>query len=410
MRPVPVINVGLAVALLLIGGGTQADTVLGLALRAESAELRDNSLFAAPTPYRGVYARAVGEELYIRHAQSGAVVEWAGTRRERDGLATTRGRLNELYLDFSTQGIDFTVGKKVMSFGVGHGFRPLDVIQREARRSLFEERLEGVPIALVERLDADSSISAIYVNRVEVDDDRVRRGPHEGVLRHYRYWGALETHALLHWHEARGAAPGGGFSWVHGDHLEVHGAFLYQDRYHVPSHRLTGGDTRLADRDPWRLTERRGGHQLLLGTSATAGGYTLLLEGWHDDEAFTAGQWRELRTLAAEQQGLLGLAPERAVYGNLAWNQRAYAPASLLPDNLLLRLSHDGVHTDPYLDLLTTPEDGGYVATLGLDHEWRQGITIRAGIRGFGGPSDSAYGQMPQRSVAFLELHGEMVW
>ncbi|HEY0722129.1 MAG TPA: hypothetical protein VGE50_12850 [Gammaproteobacteria bacterium] len=400
----------LFVWLLLACGGVEAEAQLGLAVRDEVAQLNDDSLFAAAEPYPGIAHRTLGEELFSRYSAGGVVVEWAATHQAAEGASSNQGRLNELYLDFAGAGLDFTMGKKVMSFGVGYGFRPLDVIQQEVRRPLLRTRLEGVPVAVVEQLDGDSSLAAIYVNRLEIDSDGVRRGHHEGVLRHYRFWGDLESHALLHLDETLGAAPGAGFSWVAGERLELHGSFLYMARYLLPVHTLLGSGELLATSDPWRLEERHGGSKVVLGSSATFGSLTLLGEAWHDDEALRAAQWRALFELAAAQRALLGTVPAAAVYANLAWDQRAYQHPSALPDNLLLHLGYDGQRSDPYLDWLTTPEDGGQVVTLGLDQELRQWLKLRVGVRRFGGPIDSAYGQMPQHHVAFLELNGEMVW
>ena len=97
------------------------------------------------------------------------------------------------------------------------------------------------------------------------------------------------------------------------------------------------------------------------------------------------------------------------VYGNLAWDLRAYEQTSLVQDNLLLRVAFDGNRFDPYLDLLLAPGDDGWMVTAGFDLLLRQGVNLRGGARGFGGPTESVYGQMPTRSTLFLELHCEVV-
>ncbi len=401
-----------AAALMLGAGPALGDTRLGIALGGEVAAIREDGVFAAPADDRPLPVRDTRQELYLRHARRGAVMEWALLHRHPEGrTAETQGRLNELYLDFDARDLDFTLGKKVMSFGVGYGFRPLDVIQREERRRLYRPRLEGVPVAVVERMDANSAVSAIYVNRAQMDEDGVRSGTHEAVLRHYRFRDGLETHALLHWHEFLGASPGAGFTWVHGDGVGVHGSLLYRPRLPVPAHTLLNGDGVLALADPWVDEERRDVVKAVLGATWTgAAGYSLLLEAWHDGEAASTTQWQELLRLAAAQRQLLGHVPDAAVYGNLAWNQSAYRHGTAVQNNLLLRLAWAGDSTEPYLEFLLTPEDRGHIATLGLDHRWRRGWRISAGARAFGGPDGSAYGQFPQRHVAFVELSGEMLW
>jgi hypothetical protein len=398
--------------LFLFAANVTAQTTLGLQLYGEGSNLRDNSLFDLPDNWRGFATQSATGELWLRWQQQGIVFEGAFAQYASEAeLPRGQGRLNEFYSDFSAAGLDFSVGKKVVGSGIGYGFRPLDLIQGEDRRTLLTTRLEGVPLLQMEHIDADSSLSLTWYNHLDADEGGIRRNDNQALLRYYLLWGDLETELLLHRHEQLGESYGAGFTWVGGSALELHGALLWQPQLLRRNHSLLDSGTLLATTDPWQTVEVKEDGRALLGmTWSTLSGYTLLLEAWHDGSAMSRSEWQKLFALAADQRALLGNAPDAAVYGNLAWDSAAFQSSSLLRENAMLRLSYDGERFDPWLDILTTPEDGGYVVTVGTDYEIRQGLKLSGGLRGYGGPDDSVYGQLPFETTGFIQFSGEMVW
>lgn len=92
--------------------------------------------------------RAVREELQLRWQDGGfnaqASARWQAAAGQ---TAVEEQRIQQLYYDGAAapeQG--WTIGKKVMSWGVGQAYRPLDVVQREDRRAVHPRPLEGVPM------------------------------------------------------------------------------------------------------------------------------------------------------------------------------------------------------------------------------------------------------------------------
>jgi hypothetical protein len=396
----------------LFAANATANSTLGLQLYAEGSSLRDNSLFDLPDSWHPFTKQSGHGQVWLRWQQQGMVFEGALEQYVAEGESpSAQGRLNELYADFSAFGLDFSVGKKVVGSGVGYGFRPLDLIQGEDRRALSDARLEGVPLLQAEYIDADSSVSLTWYNHLDANESSIRRNDNQALLRYYRLWGDLESEMLLHWHEQLGEAYGAGFTWVGGNALELHGAVLWQPRLLQRSHALLDGASLLASSDPWQEVETKEDGRALLGmTWTTESAYTLLLEVWHDGSAMSRSEWKKLFTLATDQRALLGTAPDRAVYGNLAWDSAAFQSTSLLRYNAMLRVSHDGDRFDPRLDILITPEDGGYVLTLGSDYEIGQGLKLSSGLRSYAGPHDSAYGQLPYETTFFIQFAGEVVW
>lgn len=400
------------ILLLSMSANVAAQTTLGLQLYGEAATLRDDSLFSSPDDWQPFAMQSGIGELWLRWQRRGLVFEGALEHYVEEGeLPRAQGRLNELYADFSSASLDFSIGKKVVGSGIGYGFRPIDLIQGEDRRALLTTRLEGVPLLQVEHIDADSSLSLTWYNHLDADEGGIRRNDNQTLLRYYHLWGELEGELLLHWHEQLGEAYGAGFTWVGSRALELHGALLWQPQLLRRHHTLLDGGSVLVSEDPWQTVEANEDGRILLGMNwSTESGYTLLLEMWHDGSAMSRSEWQQLFALATDQRALLGSAPDAAVYGNLAWDSAAFQAASLLRDNAMLRISYDGGRFDPWFDLLSTPEDGGYVATLGTDYEIRQGLKLSIGVRGYDGPDDSAYGQLPFESTGFIQLSGEVVW
>ncbi|ABQ26619.1 hypothetical protein [Geotalea uraniireducens] len=85
------------------------------------------------------------------------VVATARATVQEQSTPEYRLTINELYYDFSLLGERFGIGKKILSWDVGFGFRPLDVIQQENRRAVFTTTLEGVPYLAWEKFHGDAA-------------------------------------------------------------------------------------------------------------------------------------------------------------------------------------------------------------------------------------------------------------
>jgi hypothetical protein len=259
-----------------------------------------------------------------------------GQRPEYHGIA------NQVYYDGQiTPGLGWTVGRKVMPWGVGFGFKPLDVIQREDRRSVNPPPLVGVPLVALERYTATDAWTLVWTRPGENKGETDVRDP--GLAVHwYRLAGGDDLHGVLRVSERRRLEAGFGAARVIGEEWSLYAAALYQGR----------------------VTARRDGSfdgesiKALAGLQWTGeSGLSMLAEAWHDPDArVAAGTPRENLLL------------------RLAWDDR------------------DGFK--PYAELLLTPGDGGRVHTVGASWEGnRQRFTL--GLRQTGGRAGSAYAQAP---------------
>ncbi|MEO8008426.1 MAG: hypothetical protein ABI728_07905 [Betaproteobacteria bacterium] len=316
--------------------------------------------------------------------------------------------LNELFYDTRVAGQRIGLGKKIMSWDVGFGFRPLDVIQQEDRRAIFTTTLEGIPYASWERFGEKDAWIVVLANpgrSQEVDP----RDDQSLAVKYYLHSESTDWHAVARVSQRNRWESGAAFSRVAGESTEMHGSVLYQYRYEKRINRLAGQSrTLLATSDPVEARTFDDGIKALLGFTWTAqAGWTLLGEAWYDSSAYTRRQWQAVTDLTRAQLGLQGLSgvPAGAIPANIAWSAQYFGRPNLLRQNLLLHLSHRGESRsiDPALDVLLTPEDGGWVASASAGYEGDR-FRLDAGYRIFGGAKNSAYRLLPEDRIAFAAL------
>jgi len=368
-----------------------------------------SSSFSVPESFRLAPTKFTQQELYM-HIQQG-MLTFRGlataTQQANGGYTNDQATINELYADFSLADFEGSIGKKVVSWGVGYGYRPMDVIQREPRQALRTFDLEGVPMLEVEYFTAESAITAIVANRVQFDGLSPQKGEYEGALKYSTLLGDSDMHLLLYQCQGKGLSVGGGTSATYGEHLEWHASMRYISSYTTLRHKLSGQAITLPKSTGSFVSEKHHhGLLALLGASWTwANGYSLLLEAWHDDTAWSRNQWRELMRINVAQRQLLNTgAPAQAVYGNIGANNQVYNQQNLLKDTLFMRLSYDGNSFDPAISLLYTPADGGMVLTATADYEWSDHIQLFGSARVMGGKQTAAYNNTADRWQLFIGM------
>lgn len=307
-----------------------------------------------------------------------------------------RAVANQFYYDGQiSAGLGWTVGKKVMTWGVGFGFKPLDVIQREDRRAVNPPPLVGVSVLALESFTATDAWSLIWSRpgntgaRNDAQDTSL-------TMRWYRLADGDDLYGLVRLSQHRKLEFGAGITHVIGETWSIYGSALHQQRSWRRLNSLLDDDRLLAEADP--LVDRNEGR----GIKAQAGvqwtgenGVSVLAEAWYDDDAYSKQDWQRLGALTARQRAFAGLLPAQVTEGNVAWSSQAFLATNLLRENVLLRISYDNRDGfKPYGEILATPGDGGLVFTAGAQWE-RNRQKFEIGIRQVGGQSASAYSQAP---------------
>lgn len=399
---------GLVIALAgaSLAAGAHAEGELSGVVRAvpETHELRSASPFALAAPLtdfgrdrvRGeIEARAKWRALSFVGTGRGTALEGREPRYE--------GLVNELYADTTLAGQSFTVGKKIAGWGVGFGFRPLDVVQQQDRRVLNQFTLEGIPAMAWERFTEATAWTVLYANPTRGRGGE-SRDDESLAVRAFRQAGPTDWHGVARWSTRHRVQVGAGVNHVVSDSTQVYGSALFARRHVTSLNVLAESGGTLSAADPMIPVEAGPAWQIAAGGSWTGeSGIGVMAEAWFDGTAWRRDQWSTLQALAMRQAALLGApgVPEVAVRGSLAYGLRAFDRPNLARENVLVRVSYDSETWDAALDVLVTPRDGGSVTTASLS---RQYDTFRweLGVRRFAGSPGSAYGQLPERTVGYL--------
>jgi hypothetical protein len=384
----------------------KADAALALRSIPQLPHGNGQSPYATSLPLTHLAGDSITDEVELRLHRDGWNLVWTGLGTiQQDATPSSAGVLDEAVLDADWAGLRWSIGKKVLSWDVGFGFRPLDIVQQENRRALLVYALEGIPGISAEAFGATSAWTFVLANpgRGEAGQSR---DDGSAALRYYRRIDGVDGYAAARLSRRDEAQAGASFTWVASDEIEWHASALYQQRYELSINRLAAapGAPPLAAGDPMATVARRQAARALVGTTWTnEDGWSLLAEAWHDGTTYTSADWRALRALDARQLALLGApgVPPGAVPGNLAYSNSYYLPPNLLRDNLLVHLSRKIDSLTPAFDLLGTPADGGLVATASAAYEGDK-FRLDAGLRWFTGRADSAYRELAANRIYYL--------
>lgn len=387
---------------------------LALALRSipQLPHANPASPYALSLPITRLDSDAITDEVEVRAHRDGLSLVWTGSALVQQDVAPVySGVLDEAVLDRDWAGLRWSIGKKVLSWDVGFGFRPLDVVQQENRRALLVYALEGIPGISAEAYGAMSAWTFVLANPGRGTADQPRNDA-SVAARYYRRIDGIDSYAVARLSRREEAQTGVSMSWVASDSLELHASALYQRRYELALNSLAGpaasqpgaGALLLAPGDPVGTVARSNAARALIGTTvSSADGWSVLAEAWYDGASYATGDWVALRALTARQLALLGLpgVPATAAAGNLAYSTSYYLPSNILRENLLVHTSWKIDQFTPALDLLTTPGDGGVVATVSGAYEGNR-MRLDLGMRMFTGRADSAYRQFAVNRIFYL--------
>jgi len=315
--------------------------------------------------------------------------------------ARSKAWVNELYAATDIGGWQFSAGKRIVAWDVGYGFRPNDVVQQETRRPLLTNTAKGRPLLMAEYFDASTAWSFVAVNPTK---PRAQRGAEEPAFaaRVYQRDGSVDWHGFARYGAHTRGSIGAAAAWVASDALELHASLRYLNA--ADSTAVDPAASGLARSNPWSdATVRRATQLLVGGTWTNAEQVSILAEAWWDGTALSGAQWNGWSQRNRQLAALVGSpAPASAVAGNLAWQANAFgASSNLRRTNLFMRVSWTLEKWQPAFDLLYTPADAGRTVTASLGWQGDR-VRVDAGLRLYGGPSDSVFAQLPTRRIAYI--------
>lgn len=312
--------------------------------------------------------------------------------------------------------IDFTLGKMRLDWGVGYGYRPLDVFKPYRRNPVGIQVEEGTLTAMSSYFDDQGEWSLVYSDSSYTQQDGSQleeESEHQGIgLRRYALVGDSEWQALAYYDNVRHGLIGGSIVTLLDSAWAVHSSALYQRRY--LSYQQAGIDA------PVSLTKEDDGYQVLAGLNwANAVGNNIILEYWYDSRSWSQSQWDSAQKRAetlSKQPAFQGLASSYAQglnHANLvqhnvmfhwqldssAWSHWGWSQQQLWMNKLT-----------PTLDVLFAPQDGGIIATQWLDYQaYDSGdtsINLEMALRFMTGSKDALYANLSDKRMIFLNLKG----
>jgi hypothetical protein len=182
------------------------------------------------TSSAGPLAQADALETELRASGHGLTGIATLQQQRMEGRATaSRAWVNELYASHDGGAWQFSVGKKIVAWDVGYGFRPNDMVQQEERRTLVSSTAEGRPLLMAEHFSASTAWSWVWVNPTASTD---AMGAKEPVLavRVYQRDGAVDWHGFARVGAHTGASVGAAAAWVASDAMELHASANYHHR------------------------------------------------------------------------------------------------------------------------------------------------------------------------------------
>lgn len=325
-------------------------------------------------------------------------------QQRNDGQAiNNRAWVNELFASIDAGAWQFSAGKKIVSWDVGYGYRPNDMVQRETRRTLVSSTPEGRPMLLAEHFDADTAWSLVAVNP---SASMNARGAQEPALaaRLYQRFGAADAYGFARLGARTGASAGAALAWVATEALELHSTLRYSKQ--VDSQSIDPNTIALVAQNPWQQSTAQKVTQWLIGGTWTSPSQlSLLTEVWWDGSAPSDAQWNNWSQRNHQLSALAALgAPAAAVAGNQAWQAQSLGLSqNLRRSNVFVRLSWQKDPWKPSLDLLYTPADQGRVVTAALTWQGDR-MQVQGGVRVVGGPAAAVLAQLPAKQLAYVAL------
>lgn len=310
--------------------------------------------------------------------------------------------------------VEMTLGKMRLDWGVGYGYRPLDVFKPYRRHPVGIQVEEGTLTAMGSYFDELGDWSLVYSDSSYTQQEGSQfeeAAEQRGIgVRRYAFVGDSEYQMLAYYDDVRHGLVGGSFVTVLDAAWGIHSSAVYQRHY------LSYQQGEVFE--PVSLTKVRDGFQVLAGLNwANQAGNNIILEYWYDSRSWGKQEWQQaferIDSLGGVQHGLAssyaqGLAQSNLVAHNVmfhwsldssAWGHWGWSQDALWLNNVT-----------PTLDVLYSPQDNGVIVTQWLDYQaydsGRSSFNIEMALRFMAGEKDSVYANLSDKRMIFINLKG----
>lgn len=297
--------------------------------------------------------------------------------------------------------LDLQFGKSRIDWGVGYGYRPLDIFSNYRRNPVGIQIEEGVGVAALSYFDLLGEWTFIYTNST-LNNQKLsnieEKNEQQGVgIRRYGMINNTEYQSLIYYDDVRRGLIAGSLVTVIDNAWEFHGSVVYQQRFLSYQQ----------DEYTLEIKEQNDAYQALLGLTWTdIIGNTLIAEYWYDSRAWDRQTW------------------DKAINGGSPVYQQGYLHSNIVQHNIMLHWQLDssawknwqwsqGSLLDkltPSIDLLYSPADNGLIATQWLSYLLNDSgdsqSEVQLAARFFTGKAESAYANLPEKHTILLNFKG----
>ncbi|BCL72886.1 hypothetical protein TUMSATVNIG1_48590 [Vibrio nigripulchritudo] len=320
-------------------------------------------------------------------------------------------------VDLAGTTLDVTVGKIRQDYGVGYGYRPLDVFNPYRRNPVGIQVEEGVGVVSLSHFGAAGEWTAIATTSSLTQQEATeiqRAAQQHGVgVRYYGLWGDSEFQVIGYFDDVRKGLVGASWVTVFGSEWEWHSSAVIQRKhlaYQQPSQLLA----------PVALEMQGAAQQVMTGiTWSSFSGHSVIAEYWYDSRAWGKEEWEDAQVSATSLRETYGQDRLADSYGLGLTN------ANLTKHNVMFHWTLDtqnwqGQHwaaapgwfekLTPTVDLMIAPEDGGVISTPRLSFEWYDDGSSRfeteLAARFYNGKDKSLYKNLKTNSMILLNFKG----
>ncbi|MEZ9231037.1 hypothetical protein AB4259_08145 [Vibrio amylolyticus] len=331
------------------------------------------------------------------------------------------GIVQELFWQGSTDmghlPVDLMLGKARLDWGVGYGYRPLDIFKPYRRNPVGIQVEEGVGAAMASYFDTNGEWSLVYTDSswtqqqgsvLEEESEQQGFG-----IRRYALLGDSEWQGVAYYDDVRRGLIGGSLVTVFSHAWEFHASALYQREYLA----YQQGDIHSAV----DLQTKKDGYQSLVGVNwANSSGHNVIVEYWYDSRSWSDREWQQAFSRGESLSSNVQTTPLSSSYA------QGFNHANLVQHNIMAHWSLSSSswsywewskdwlwlnNFEPTFDVMLSPADGGIIATQWLNYQvydtGAASFNFELAARFLGGNQDSVYANLPDKHMILLNLNGK---
>ncbi|MGP8308643.1 hypothetical protein [Vibrio sp. YIC-376] len=313
--------------------------------------------------------------------------------------------------------LDVSLGKLRVDWGVGYGYRLLDLFKPYRQNPVGLVAEEGAGVFSISHYDIAGEWTLIATDSGWGQQDRSaldKAAEQQGFgVRRYALVDDTEYQWIGYYDDVRRGLLGASAITVWDESIAMHSSLLWQKQ-------SVGYQIRDQLDQPVSVEKQGSAFQALVGLNwANQGGHNVIAEYWYDSRAWSKSEWSKA---ISRGEVLLQSPATRPIASSYA---QGFQHANIVQHNLMLHWRWDieawsvwrgevsmGWLSDvmPTLDVMLSPQDGGVIVTQWVNYQWidsgDQSVELEVAARFLSGDDQSAYAQINDKYMIVFNVKG----